>query len=90
MPSQGNTCILTFNLINVCAESVNRSHALFWLTAKVQGPRTGVTSGFFYQFWTVLQAIGRRARVQIVFQLPFSKTKVLSSNFIENDIKDVA
>ena len=32
MPYRGTTCVLTFNLINILAESVNRSNALFWLT----------------------------------------------------------
>jgi len=44
MPYRGTTCVLTFNLINILAESMNRSNALFWLTvcltAKVHGPRT--------------------------------------------------
>ena len=32
MPFTGTTCVLTFNLINILAESADRSNALFWLT----------------------------------------------------------
>ena len=42
MPFIGTISVLTFNLINILAESVNRSNALFWLTvwltAKDRGP----------------------------------------------------
>ena len=48
MPSRGTTCVLTFNLTNILAESVNRSNALFWLTAKDRGPRIGVTGAVSY------------------------------------------
>jgi hypothetical protein len=44
MPYIGTISVLTFNLINSLAESVNRSNALFWLTvwltAKGHGPWT--------------------------------------------------
>jgi hypothetical protein len=32
MPFKGTTCVLTFNLVNILAESADRSNALFWLT----------------------------------------------------------
>ena len=60
MPSRGTTSVLTFNLINILAESVNRSNALFWLTvwltAKDQGP--GLLEPFLNQIWTLLKGVG--------------------------------
>ena len=43
MPYIGTISVLTFNIINTLAESVNRSNALFWLTAEVRVSSAGVT-----------------------------------------------
>ena len=69
MPCRGTTYVLTFNLINILAESVNRSNALFWLTvwltAKDHGPWTvdrgpGLLEPFLNQIWTLLKGVGLR------------------------------
>ena len=64
MPYRGTASALNFNLINILAESVNRSNALFWLTvwltAKDRGPWTTdrgycgrflINIGFDYRGW---------------------------------------
>jgi hypothetical protein len=40
MPCSGTIPVLTFNLINILAESANRSNALFWLTVWLTVKRT--------------------------------------------------
>ncbi|MDG1216078.1 MAG: hypothetical protein P8N17_08695, partial [Luminiphilus sp.] len=79
--SRGTTCVLTFNLINTLAESVNRSNALFWLTvwltAKDQGPWTmdhgpGVTGAVSLLDLDFVEGVGLRMAGPCVFDRWFT------------------
>ena len=81
MPSRGTTCVLTFNLINILAESVNRSNALFWLTAKDRGP--GLLEPFLCQLWTLLKGVGPQGAVAV------NGSWALVDGLIERSVDDI-
>ena len=73
MPCSGTSPVLTFNLINILAESADRSNALFWLTvwltvkrSLVRAARDAIQTQRFDKLGPWTSALGSRAGVTVV------------------------